>query len=134
MGAPRNARFYGFRLIRTLVQLLVRGDVHTQFVTQNVKMTLSIQPIHQPLKTSGGTKYFFYCKTTYTGTIGNRATAKDLPAIPWELYSTKIENITIKITQSFTSFHIWHSKLLHWSVRRNLRILFQEVLIGMHNF
>ena len=48
-----------------------------------------------------------------------------LPTIPWQLYSTNIENIIIKITQSFTSFHMWHSpKLLHWSVRRSLRVLF----------
>ena len=32
-----------------------------------------------------------------------------LPAIPWWLYSSNIGNIIIKITQSFISFHMWHS-------------------------
>ena len=49
----------------------LRSNVRTQFVTQNVKMTFSDQPTHLPLKTSGVTKYFFCCKTSYKGTFGN---------------------------------------------------------------
>ena len=57
---------------KCLTFFYVRGDVHTQFFTQNVKMTFSVQPVHPPLKTSGVAKYFFCCKTSYIGTIGNR--------------------------------------------------------------
>ena len=49
----------------------LRSNVHTQFVTQNVKMKFSDQPTYLPLKTSGVTKYFFCCKTSYKGTFGN---------------------------------------------------------------
>ena len=56
---------------------------------------------------------FFCCKTSYIGTLANRTTAKGLPITPKYHYSTKIENITIKITKSFISFHKWQSKLLH---------------------
>ena len=34
--------------------------------------------------------FFFGCKTTCIGTIGNRTTAKGLPTIPWWFYLTKI--------------------------------------------
>ena len=50
------------------------------------------------------------------------------------LYSTKIENTAIKITKSLTLFHSLHSKLLYWSARRSLPVLFQEVLTGMRYF
>ena len=68
----------------------------------------------------------FCCKTSYIGTIGSRATAKDPPTMPWQLYSTKIENITIKITKTLAlvshmilhdllntrrASHIWRPKL-----------------------
>ena len=57
---------------------LLRGNIHTQFATQNVKITFSVQPTQVPLKTSGMTKYFCCCKTSNIGTIENRATAKGL--------------------------------------------------------
>ena len=40
-----------------LNNVLVRGDIHTQFITQNIKMTFSVQPNHPSLKTSCVTKY-----------------------------------------------------------------------------
>ena len=61
---------------------LLRSNIHTQFVTQNVKITFSVQPTHEPLKTSGVAKYYFCCKTSNIGTIGNRSTAKGLPTMP----------------------------------------------------
>ena len=59
----------------------LRGNIHTQFVTENVKITFMVQPTHALLKTLGVTKYFFCCKTSNIGTIGNRATAKGLSTI-----------------------------------------------------
>ena len=59
-----------------------RGGVHTQIVTLNVKMTFLHQPTHPSLKFPGATKYFFCCKTSYIGTIGNTTTSKILPTIP----------------------------------------------------
>ena len=59
---------------------------------------------------------------------------KDLTTIPWSLYSTKIENTTIKILNSFTSFHALHCKLLYWSVRQSLWTLFQEILMPSATF
>ena len=39
------------------------GDaVHTQFVTQNFKMTFSVQTTHLPLKALGVTKHIFVIK------------------------------------------------------------------------
>ena len=89
-------------------------------------------PIH-PWKLQVWPNIFCCCKT-YVGTIRNRITAKGLPTIPWSFYSTKMWNITIKITKFFTSFHRWHSKLLHCSVRHSFQIMFQEGLIGMRKF
>ena len=40
----------------------LRGDVHTQIVTLNVKMTFLLQLSHPPLKFSGVTKYLFVVK------------------------------------------------------------------------
>ena len=76
---------------------------------------------------------FLWCEISYICTIGNR-TAKSLPTILQQVYSTKIENITIRIAKTLTFFYTWYSKLLQWSVQQSLWILFQEVLIGMHNF
>ena len=47
---------------KCLTFFYVRGDVYTQFFTQNVEMTFSLQPVHPPLKTSGVAKYFFVVK------------------------------------------------------------------------
>ena len=52
-----------------------------KYVTLKVKMTFLVQPTHQPLKTLGVTKYYFYCKTSYIGTIKNSTTAKGLKTI-----------------------------------------------------
>ena len=106
----------------------VTGDVHTQFVTQNVKWHFQLNPVTHPWKRQLWPNILL--KISYINTIRKKATTKDLL---WYLYSTKIDNITIKITKPFTSFHTWHSKLLHWSVGRSLRILIQEVLMGMRN-
>ena len=65
------------------------------------------------LKTSKVTKYSFSCK--YPTQVPQET--EQLPkAYHDNLYLTKIENITMKITKSFTLFHIWHSKLFHWSL------------------
>ena len=61
---------------------LLKGNIHTQFATQNIRITFSIQLIQASLKTSGVTKYLFCYKALNIGTIGNRATAKDLPTMP----------------------------------------------------
>ena len=46
------------KLLNSLSAYL-RGDVHTQFVTQNVKTTFLVQHTHPPLKTAGVPKYVF---------------------------------------------------------------------------
>ena len=61
------------------MKFYLRDEIHTQFVTQNVKVTFSVHPA---LKKSGVTKYFFCCNTFYIVTIGNGTTTKDLPTIP----------------------------------------------------
>ena len=66
--------------IKTQPSTLLGGDVHTQFLTQNIKMTFSVQPTNPLHKTLGVTKYFFCCKTSCIGTIGNRK--EGLPTIP----------------------------------------------------
>ena len=38
------------------------GNVYTQFVRQNIKMTFLVQPTHPLQKTSDVTKYFFVVK------------------------------------------------------------------------
>ena len=60
----------------------LRGDVHTQIVTLNIKIDVFASTYPPTLKFSGVTKYFFRCKTSYIGTIGNTTTSKGLPAIP----------------------------------------------------
>ena len=47
---------------------------------------------------------FGCCKTFYISTIGNRITAKDQPSIRWQLYLTKIKNITVKIQKFLPRF------------------------------
>ena len=54
----------------------VRGNAHTHFVTQNVKIMFSAQTENVRCD-----QRFFCCKTSYEGTIGNRETAKGLPTI-----------------------------------------------------
>ena len=108
--------------VKFLLQKII-FNVHAQFVTENVKMTCSIQPPTNPENVICD-KIFFCCKTSYIGSYFRKQnnckrptyyTMITLFAKLW--YSTKIENITIKITESFTSFHKWHCKLLHWSLQ-----------------
>ena len=61
---------------------LLRGNIHTQFVTQNVKITFSVQPHPRTPENIRCDQIFFCCKTSTMGTIGNRAIAKGLPAMP----------------------------------------------------
>ena len=82
LGKIKDAAVHNLRKIGIFHRHLLRGNIQTQFVTQNVKITFSFQPNHTPLKASGVTKYFFCCKTLNIGTNGNRATAKGLPTIP----------------------------------------------------
>ena len=58
------------------------GNIHTQSVTQNVKITLSVQPHPRTPENVRWDQIFFCCKTSNIGTIGNRETAKDLPSMP----------------------------------------------------
>ena len=54
----------------------VRGNAHTQFVTQNVKIMFSVQTENVRCD-----QIFFCCKTSYEGTIENRETAEGLATI-----------------------------------------------------
>ena len=137
---PFGSFFSWFKLFTLIWTLLTRfccllGVTSIHILSHKTSMWYFwFNPHTHPWKHQLWPNGFFCCKTTCIGTIGNRATAKGLPTIPWWFYLTKIENIIIKITKSFTSFHTWHSKLLHWLVWQKLWILFQEVLISMHCF
>ena len=57
--ATRNNKYPHEYFLLYFLFNVIRGDIHTQFVTQNVKMTFSVQPTNPHLKASGVTKYFF---------------------------------------------------------------------------
>ena len=80
-GQIKDVAVHSLRNLGIFHRHLLRGNIHTQFFTQNVKITFFVQPTNAPLKTSGVTKYVFCCKTSNIGTIRNRATAKGLPTI-----------------------------------------------------
>ena len=43
----------------------------------------------------------------------------------WKLYSTKLENITFKITKYITFLHTWQSKLLHCHSNCSIVLLYR---------
>ena len=95
----KNSSFSRFFCISVFLSFFPVGrcfrcDVHTQFVTLNFKMTTP------PLKASGVTSYFFCCKVSYIDN-GKQDNWKRPTYYTMALYSTKIENIAIKI-KSFT--------------------------------
>ena len=69
LGKSKHEVVHNLRKFGIFHRHLLRDNIHTQFVTQNVKMTFSVQPTHAPLNTSGVRKYFFCCKTS---NVGNR--------------------------------------------------------------
>ena len=50
------------KILSNLIYIF-RGNIHTQFVMQNIKMMFAVQPTHPHPKGSGVTKYSFCCKT-----------------------------------------------------------------------
>ena len=58
LGKIKDIAVHNLRTFGIFYRHLLRGNIRTQFVRQNVKITFSVQPTHAPLKTSGVTKYF----------------------------------------------------------------------------
>ena len=61
----------------------LQGNVHTQFLMQNVKMMFWVQPIHPPLKTSGVIKYIFWLKNVQHMYHRKRNVCKTYYTILW---------------------------------------------------
>ena len=57
LGKIKEVAALNPRKFRIFHRHLLKGNIHTQFVTQNVKMTFSVQPTNAPLKTSCVTYY-----------------------------------------------------------------------------
>ena len=87
----------------------IRGDVHTQFITQSV--TFLVQPTHAPLKILGVTKIFFVVKHPTLDHCKQSNCKKRPSYYTMKTLFDQNRNITIKITKP--SFHEWYSKLLH---------------------
>ena len=119
---------YNLRKFGIFRRHLLRCNIDTQFVTQNVKITFSVQtPPTHPWKRKLGPNIFFVVKHR----IQEPLETEQLQ-ISYQLYLTKLENTTLKITKYLTSFHtLYSTHLLYWSVWGCLRVLFQEVLIGI---
>ena len=57
LGKIKEVAVLNPRKFRIFHRHLLKGNIHTEFVTQNVKMTFSVQPTNAPLKTSCVTYY-----------------------------------------------------------------------------
>ena len=120
------------KLLNSLSTYL-RGDAHTQFVTQNVKTTYLVQHTHPPLKTAGVPKYIFV--------------ENILHMYHWKQSNRKRPTYHTMITlfDQNRKYYSQNNKILHLVSHMTLQaisligtlepqILFEEVLIGMRNF